>query len=121
MKTVQVNNEDLPRVRDAVEGLPNIEARRFVVDGHDGKKYWHNEYDEVAIPGVSQMEDLDITSYLKEACLKEGYQIYCIIEVKGDVDINKLETLSVNEVAGLIRLVYYDFSDEPLESFRSEL
>lgn len=121
MKTMQVRNEDLPKMREVVKKLSDKEVRRFIVDGHDGKQYWHNEYDEVAKPGISQMQDFEVIKYLREACLEEGYQIYSILEVKGNHSIEELGALPPNVISDLMRPIYYNFFDEPLETFRNKL
>ena len=121
IKNIRVKNEDLPKLREDVKKLSNKEIRRFVVDGHNGKDYWHNEINEVALPGISQMEDFEVIKYLKEICMKDGYQIYAIVVVYGNYTIEEFGKMAPDVLAKLMRPIYYDFSEEPLDSFRNTL
>jgi hypothetical protein len=52
---MEVNNEDLPKIRKAVRDIPNKMIRRFIIDGHNGKEYWHNELNGVTNPSCREM------------------------------------------------------------------
>ena len=122
IKSIPIKDEDLPKVMEALKSLPNTSVRRFIVEGHNGKEYWHNEFDEVVIPSIIQTSDIEIVKYLlKECSKKDGYQLYSIQEVKGNHSILELKAMAPEVVSNLIRPLYYNFFDEPLESFRETL
>jgi hypothetical protein len=103
---------------------PQSVTRRFIVDCHNGKDYWNNEFDHIAVDGTPE-SDAVILKHLREQCLAfDGNKMYSCIEVTGSsvtaLQLRGEQPMTDKDEVDLskhMRVVFFQPWLEPLSSY----
>jgi len=93
------------------------QIRRFIVDCHNGQKYWHNEFDFYCKEGFEESDE-NILTHIREEILKDdNSKIYFLIEVVGEFTLADLELMNTKEFKRHTRIIFYNPFWEPLSMY----